>query len=237
MISWLKALGILTLITVVFWGLRPYLPSSETNAPLADPAALRLLVEGRQPSPPPVEEVAQFHGRSLPVPALPELNKTFTILGASQPGSAKRIEIDLTQQKVYAVEGDRRVLEFTVSTGKWGLTPTGTFRIWTKVRSQKMSGGDMALGTYYYLPNVPWVMFFYNQEMGQMRGLSLHGTYWHNNFGHPMSHGCINMRTPDAALLYNWADPVVTDPKAWATFSTAENPGTTVVIYGETPQE
>ena len=80
-------------------------------------------------------------------------------------------------------------------------------------------------------------MFFYNQEIGKMRGFSLHSTYWHENFGHPMSHGCINMKISDAALLFAWTDPPVVDAKAWATLETAETPGTPVVIYGETPKE
>ena len=100
-----------------------------------------------------------------------------------------------------------------------------------------MQGGNKDLGTYYYLPNVPYVMFFYNNEIVKMRGFSFHGTYWHNNFGHPMSHGCINMKTEDAKKLYEWATPVVTNPKAWSTLTTAENPGTKVIIYGKAPTE
>lgn len=53
-------------------------------------------------------------------------------------------------------------------------------------------------GPGYYLPDVPYVMYFY-------RGYGLHGTYWHNNFGVPMSHGCVNLRTEDAAWLFDWA--------------------------------
>ena len=61
-----------------------------------------------------------------------------------------------------------------------------------------MAGGSKALGTYYYLPNVPCTMYFY-------KGYGLHGTYWHNNFGHPMSHGCVNMKTEEACTLFDWA--------------------------------
>ncbi len=73
-------------------------------------------------------------------------------------------------------------------------TPTvvGRFRIQTKLTSTRMSGPG------YDLPGVPYTMYFY-------KGYAIHGTYWHNNFGRPMSHGCINMRTPDAAWLFNWA--------------------------------
>jgi lipoprotein-anchoring transpeptidase ErfK/SrfK len=103
------------------------------------------------------------------------------------------IDVDLTNQSVYAYEGDVVVNSFIVSTGTW-LTPTvtGQYKIYVKYRSAKMSGPG------YYLPNVPYIMYFY-------KGYGLHGTYWHNNFGTPMSHGCVNLRTDDAAWLYNWA--------------------------------
>lgn len=210
-----------------------------TQEPLADADSLAALMEGK-PLPEPTDETtATFHGLPATAPKLATLTQVARILGVTTPevASNKRIEVDLTNQKVYAYEGDSRVYEFLVSTGKWGRTPTGEFTIWVKVKSQVMSGGSKALHTYYYLPNVPWVMFFYNKDVAKSRGFSFHGTYWHNNFGHPMSHGCINMRIEDAKVLYDWATPVVTNAKAWSTLANAENPGTRVVIYGETPQE
>lgn len=108
------------------------------------------------------------------------------------------IEVNLSQQRVYGWEGGNQVYNFLVSTGKWASTPTGNFRIWIKLAKTTMSGGSKALGTYYYLPNVPCTMYFY-------KGYGLHGTYWHNNFGQPMSHGCVNMRTEDACALFAWA--------------------------------
>ncbi len=113
--------------------------------------------------------------------------------------SQKHIEINLTAQKLYAYDGTILVYNFLISSGKWAPTPTGNFSIYWKVPSIRMTGGDKILGTYYDLPNVPYDMFFY-------QGYALHGTYWHSNFGHPMSHGCINMRTDQATLLYNWTD-------------------------------
>jgi lipoprotein-anchoring transpeptidase ErfK/SrfK len=103
------------------------------------------------------------------------------------------IDVDLSNQRVYAYEGDVMLNSFLVSTGTW-LTPTvtGQYRIYVKYRSATMSGDD------YYLPNVPYVMYFY-------KGYGLHGTYWHNNFGTPMSHGCVNLRTDDAGWLFNFA--------------------------------
>lgn len=120
--------------------------------------------------------------------------------------SNKYIEVDLTNQKVYTYENGQRAKEYTISSGTWGRTPNGTFKIWTKIRSQKMSGGSVATGDYYYLPNVPYIMFFYNDKYPKQKGYSLHGTYWHNNFGVPMSHGCVNMKTADAAEVFQWSE-------------------------------
>ena len=108
-------------------------------------------------------------------------------------GGARWIDVNLSTQSVYAYEGDTVVNSFVVSTGTW-MTPTvtGKYKIWIKFKSTSMSGPG------YYLPNVPYVMYFY-------KGYGLHGTYWHNNFGTPMSHGCVNLRTSDAEWLYNWA--------------------------------
>lgn len=108
------------------------------------------------------------------------------------------IEVVLSEQRIYAWEGDRLVYNFLVSTGKWAPTPVGDFRVWIKLASTKMSGGSKELGTYYYLPNVPCTMYFY-------KGYGIHGAYWHNNFGQPMSHGCVNMRPVDSCVLFNWA--------------------------------
>ncbi len=207
-----------------------------TPEPLADPVSLSRLIQGQQPPAPTEDNYAEFHGATIDPPALAAIKQTNRVLGTTSPND-KRIEVDLTNQRVYAYEGNRKVFDFLVSTGKWGATPTGTFRIWVKVRSQLMSGGKKELGTYYYLPNVPWVQFFYNNEITKYRGYSFHGTYWHSNFGHPMSHGCINMKIADAALLFDWTNPVVTNPKAWATYPTADDPGTEVVIYGVPPKD
>ncbi|MCX6727019.1 MAG: L,D-transpeptidase, partial [Candidatus Shapirobacteria bacterium] len=98
------------------------------------------------------------------------------------------------------------IASFKISSGTYNRTPTGIFHIWTKIRSQKMSGGSKELGDYYYLPNVPYIMFFYNDNVEKRLGFSIHGTYWHNNFGVPMSHGCVNMKTSEAQIMFNWAN-------------------------------
>ncbi|MBU4224575.1 MAG: L,D-transpeptidase [Chloroflexi bacterium] len=103
------------------------------------------------------------------------------------------IDVDLSQQRVYAYEGNVIVNSFIVSTGTWRTpTVTGQYRIYVKYRYTDMSGPG------YYLPDVPYTMYFY-------KGYALHGTYWHSNFGTPMSRGCVNLSIPDAGWLFNWA--------------------------------
>lgn len=178
---------------------------------------------------------AYFEGRSIAL-AVPdsETNVPTDVLGEST-GRQKRIEVDLTNQRLYAFEGDNKVFDFVISTGKpWWATPTGEFRPWIKLRYTGMKGGSKALGTYYDLPNVPFVMFFGNDQIPGWKGYAIHGTYWHNNFGHPMSHGCVNLKTPDAEKLYYWAAP---DLEGHASIKvTNHNPGTRIIIYGETPK-
>ncbi len=232
--AWIRIIGVLTVAIAAIFLVLPVLPAAHPEEPLADPATLQLLLAGKPATVPAEETKGEFHGIEATPPGLATLRHVRGVLGLTS-GEEKRIEVDLTNQRVYAFEGNRKVYEFIVSTGKWGRTPTGEFAIWVKVRSTKMSGGSGS--TYYYLPNVPYVMFFGNNEVPASRGFSLHGTYWHNNFGHPMSHGCVNMKTADAQVLYEWASPVVTDDKAWSVHAAEENPGTKVVIYGVTPEE
>jgi LysM repeat protein len=114
-------------------------------------------------------------------------------LAAAETPGEKWIEVDLSSQTLTAYAGNTPVYSAVVSTGLPRTpTVTGEYRIYAKYRSAPMSGPG------YYLPNVPYIMYFY-------RGYALHGTYWHNNFGQPMSHGCVNLQTSDAEWLYNWA--------------------------------
>ena len=94
---------------------------------------------------------------------------------------------------LYAFDGDDLVSSFVVSTGTYlHPTVTGQYQIYVKYTYTDMRGDD------YYLPDVPYTMYFYE-------GYGIHGTYWHNNFGTPMSHGCVNMITSDAEWLFNWS--------------------------------
>jgi len=109
------------------------------------------------------------------------------------PTSGKWIDVNLTTQSLVAYEGQRPVYWATVSTGRARTpTPTGRYRIYKKLRSTTMSGPG------YRFRDVPHVMYFHGNY-------TLHGTYWHSNFGRPMSHGCVNLRLADAQWLYEWA--------------------------------
>ncbi|MBI2617780.1 L,D-transpeptidase [Candidatus Gottesmanbacteria bacterium] len=110
----------------------------------------------------------------------------------------KLITVDLGKQMLYAWEKGQVVHQTKVSTGL-PKTPTvkGSFAVKWKVPSQTMRGGSKAYGTYEY-KNVPHVMYFY-------QGYAIHGAYWHNRFGRPNSHGCVNVPLTSAEWLYNWA--------------------------------
>ena len=124
----------------------------------------------------------------------------------------KHIEVNLSTQKLTAYEYDNSVFDATISSGipsgprsGNGLstkTPEGQFRILDKMPAKHMGNGNLfADADDYELPGVPWTCFFTEQ------GHAFHGTYWHENFGVPMSHGCINMRNEDAKWLFRWALP------------------------------
>lgn len=139
------------------------------------------------------------------------------------PTDEKWISIDLDHQRAYAWEGDKLLKKFAISSGK-ARTPTvtGVFRIRAKVSSQTMEGGSVADGDYYYLPNVQWVQYFYQDY-------ALHGAYWHNRFGTPTSHGCVNLTNNDAKWLFDWASPTVSY-RGWH-FMESANPGTLVIVH------
>lgn len=175
----------------------------------------------------------QFLGRAVSLPQFIASENLTPVLGDKTTSGEKHIYIDLKNQKLYAFEGNTLIYNFPVSTGKWGRTPTGDFRIWIKLRYTRMTGGNSLIGTYYDLPNVPYTMFFYNSSVPKSMGYGIHGAYWHNNFGHPMSHGCVNMREEDVAQVYAWADPVT---QGYDNLKVNEE-GTLVTIYGQAPTE
>ncbi len=112
----------------------------------------------------------------------------------------KWIEVNLSKQTTTLYSGETALQTFVISSGvqPWP-TPTGTFYVWHKNPRQTMTGGSRAAGDYYSLPNVTWNTYFTHS------GVGFHTAYWHNNFGRPMSHGCINMREADAKVVYEFA--------------------------------
>ncbi|QQG41060.1 MAG: L,D-transpeptidase [Candidatus Levyibacteriota bacterium] len=143
--------------------------------------------------------VGMFQGHKIVAPTVDTAYDTAisVVLGTKDTNEKKHIYIDLEKQTLYAYEGNNKVFQTLIASGRWGRTPTGNFNIWQKLRATRMSGGSGA--DAYDLPNVPYVMYFYHD-------FGLHGAYWHNNFGHTMSHGCVNMRPVDAKALFEWAD-------------------------------
>lgn len=103
------------------------------------------------------------------------------------------IEINLSSQRLIAWEGSLPVYAVIISTGKTATpTPTGVFAIQTRHRSTRMQGED------YDVPDVPYTMYYDG-------GYAIHGAYWHNRFGTPVSHGCINVAVDHARWLFYWA--------------------------------
>ena len=139
-----------------------------------------------------VESVPEVVPPPTPVPSDP-----IVIPPPAEPdeiNEARWIDIDLSEQTLTAYENGVAIRTTLVSTGLPATpTPTGQFRIWIKFRYDDMSGED------YYIEEVPYVMYF-------CRGFGLHGVTWHGNFGHPMSHGCVNLPTEEAQWLFEWAE-------------------------------
>jgi len=146
-------------------------------------------------------------------------------LSPGVPDSEKRLEIRLPEQVVIAYEYDHPVWMARTATGarfRDGdyTTPTGTYITNRKRPSRHMAAGDGADANSYDLPGVPWVCYLLDN------GISFHGTYWHNNFGRPRSHGCVNLSPQHAQWVYRWTSPVVN----LNTISAIEKNGTMVKV-------
>ena len=174
------------------------------------------------------EKIAVFENETISIPDLASASEEKVVLGTASPDE-RWIEVDLSEQKLRAWDGNVLFLETPISTGlPWTPTPKGEFRIWIKLRFTKMEGGEGKY--YYYLPNVPYVMFFENESVPGWKGYGLHGTYWHNSFGVQRSHGCVNLPTPIAEKLFYWTTPDFGSSK-WAVYSSDKNPGTRIIIH------
>lgn len=171
--------------------------SLDSPPPTPEPVAIQSAGDSRSaflpsPTPSPTATPTPLPPTPTPIPPSPTVVPPPTQPALAYPN--RWIDVNLTTQTVRAMEGDTVVNTFVVSTGTWATpTVTGQYRIYVKYRSAPMSGPG------YYLPNVPFIMYFY-------QGYGFHGTYWHSNFGTPMSHGCVNLRTSEAEWLYNFAE-------------------------------
>jgi L,D-transpeptidase catalytic domain len=121
--------------------------------------------------------------------------------GTIQATSSKYILVDKSDQMLYAYDGDTLFMTQKISTGLSGTpTPMGRFSVYRKTPSRYMQGPLPGVSEQYYdLPGVPWNLYFTQQ------GAVIHGAYWHDNFGRPWSHGCVNVPMDQARLLYEWA--------------------------------
>jgi hypothetical protein len=134
-------------------------------------------------------------------------------LSTGVPPEDKKIFVSLSEQTLSAFEGEQLVYRTSISSGipsrelpDNGIptdTPVGSFRIASKMPSKHMGEGELTSDYQAYeLLGVPWNCFFVST------GVAFHGTFWHDNFGTRMSHGCVNMRNCDALWLFRWTTPV-----------------------------
>lgn len=123
----------------------------------------------------------------------------------------KRIVVSLSKFTLQAYDGDTLFMEAPISPGlELTPTPMGTFIIYKMTPSRYMQGPIPEISDQYYdLPGVPWNLYFTKD------GAVIHGAYWHDHFGEPWSHGCINLSPENAKKLYSWAEigiPVTVKP-------------------------
>ncbi|NCF69616.1 MAG: L,D-transpeptidase family protein [Chloroflexi bacterium] len=127
-------------------------------------------------------------------------------------------EVDLYEQTFAAYEGDRMVYATLISSGlnRWP-TREGLFQVWQRFGEYKMSGAEGKVD-YYFLEDVPYIMYF-----DQLNSIGLHGTYWHDRYGYKHSHGCVNMPILDAEWTFNWSADAPNDLWVWVHTSDATN--------------
>lgn len=145
------------------------------------------------------------------------------------PAERKRIEIDLAQQTFQCFENDAKVLDVLCATGPYlrtengkriYSTPAGKWVINRKRPTRHMAGDDLASADFFDLPGVPWVSYFH------WWGVSIHGTYWHNDYGRPRSHGCVNLPPETARWVFRWSMP-----KGALSQKPTTGEGTQVIVY------
>ncbi|MCL5997987.1 MAG: L,D-transpeptidase family protein [Chloroflexi bacterium] len=158
-----------------------------------------------------------FHVKAEHIRPIPP--EEFTCLSPEVPLEQKHIEVDLANQVATAYEADKPVFSARVATGasfrladgtvqSFRTTP-GEHRIFLKIPSQHMVGGSASDGDSYDLPGIGWVSYFTGS------GIAFHGTYWHNDYGKPRSHGCVNMLPEDARWVFRWTLPSTPYEQRW----------------------
>jgi lipoprotein-anchoring transpeptidase ErfK/SrfK len=150
----------------------------------------------------------------------------YSPLSPDVPAGKKRIDVNLRTQTLTCYENDQVYFTTLVSTGALGMeTPAGLHNIQVKLPSRNMSTSSPLADDVIPLVGVPWTSFFTS------KGHALHGTYWHDNFGMPMSHGCINMRNEDALKLFRWTRPSASFNEISQTTLDVKGFGTSVDIH------
>ena len=168
--------------------IKPTLTASPTATFTTTPTATLTPTPTVTPSPSPTA-TSTF---TATVTASPTATKQPTPTPALYDQNGRWIDVDLTNQTLYAYEGETVVQSFLISSGMVNTpTLTGQYNIYVKYEYADMSGPG------YYIPDVPYTQYYSNSY-------GIHAATWHNNFGTPMSHGCINMRLEDAKWLFNW---------------------------------
>lgn len=124
------------------------------------------------------------------------------LIEGQNASTTKKIIVDRSEQMLYAYEKNALFMQEKISAGlELTPTPRGTFSVYKKTPSRYMQGPLPGISDQYYdLPGVPWNLYF------TLQGGAIHGTYWHDKFGQPWSHGCVNLPPAQAKKLYQWAD-------------------------------
>jgi len=162
-------------------------------------------------------------------------DEEITPISPEIPFEKKRIEVSIQNQRLTCYEYDQVVFTTMISSGRLSSipgpngiptrTPSGKFNVSVKMPSKHMGNGSLASDVEAYeLPGVPWTSFFTPQ------GHAFHGTYWHDNFGVPMSSGCVNMRTEEAKWLFRWCLPLASAEQLNPLTLDKKGFGTTIII-------
>lgn len=151
----------------------------------------------------------------------------------------KKLVVKLREQRLYAYEGEREVFTCRIASGAYFkdaatgqmmdyTTTRGVWYVYRKTPTQHMYGGAVGDADSFDLPGIPWVSYF------TQTGIAVHGTYWHNDYGVPRSHGCVNVRSEDAKWVWRWTLPPNDYRERYAMLPAKErrNPalGTTVIV-------